>query len=50
VLSVAQGWLLEPLTIVAGELVSTHAARLLERAGCLPLLALLRVVASAGLA
>jgi hypothetical protein len=49
-LSVAVGWLAEPLTIVAGELASTHAEQLLERAGCAPLLALLREAASAGLA
>ncbi|KAJ1626186.1 hypothetical protein T492DRAFT_910318 [Pavlovales sp. CCMP2436] len=48
-LSIAQGWITEPLAIVAGELASTHAERLLERAGLAPLLALLRAAASAGL-
>jgi hypothetical protein len=43
-LSVVQGWLTEPLTIVVGELASTHAEQLLGRAGCAPLLALLRGV------
>ncbi|KAJ1627868.1 hypothetical protein T492DRAFT_1021801 [Pavlovales sp. CCMP2436] len=45
-LSFAQGWLAEPLTIISGMLVSTHAERLIERAGCFPLLSAFRAYAA----
>ncbi|KAJ1621568.1 hypothetical protein T492DRAFT_886738 [Pavlovales sp. CCMP2436] len=45
-LSFAQGWLAEPLTIISGMLVSTHVERLIERAGCFPLLSAFRAYAA----